>query len=89
MAKQYISKITVPVTVDGSVQNITFDIKDTEARELISALGDACYWIGVTTTALTDGATTNPITVSGESVTAKVGGMAQYSGEEFVFNGTA
>ena len=86
---KYISKITVPVTVEGTVQNVTFEIKDAEARELISSLGDACYWIGVTTTALTDGDTTNPITVGGESVTAKVGGMAQYSSEEFVFNGTA
>ena len=66
--KRYASKLTVPVTVEGVVQNVTFDIKDAEARELISALGDACYWIGVTTTALTDGSTTNPITVSGENV---------------------
>lgn len=67
----------------------TYDIKDAYARQLIEDLGDAVYWIGVTTTALTDGATTNPITVSGESVTADIGGMAQYSGEEFVWNGSA
>lgn len=85
----YISKITVPVTVDGVVQNTTFEVKDAEARELIESLGDACYWIGVTTTELTDGSTTNPISVGGEDVTAKVGGMAQYSGEEFIWNGTA
>lgn len=86
---QYVSQITVPVTSGGTTTNVTLTVKDTEARELISALGDAVYWIGVTTTALTDGLTTNPITVNGESVTAKTGGMAQYSGEEFVFNGTA
>lgn len=85
----YISKITVPVTVDGVVQNTTFEIKDAEARQLIENLGDACYWIGVTTTELTDGSTTNPISVGGEDVTAKVGGMAQYSGEEFIWNGSA
>ena len=67
----------------------TYDIKDAYARQAIEDLGDALYWIGVTTTELTDGATTNPITVGGESIEAKVGGMAQYSGEEFVWNGTA
>lgn len=80
----YTNKI-YKVNIDGT----DYDIIDQGARDLIDALGDAVYWIGVTTTALTDGATTNPITVGGESITAKVGGMAQYSGEEFVYNGTA
>lgn len=84
-----ISKITVPVLVEGSLVNTTFDIKDAGARQLINDLGNAVYWIGVTTNALTDGDTTNPITVNSESVTVKVGGMAQYSGEEFVWNGSA
>ena len=56
---------------------------------MIEDLGHALYWIGVTTTALTDGDTTNPITVNSESVTAKLGGMASYSGSEFVWNGSA
>ncbi len=73
------------ILADGTV----LEIVDSGARELISALGDAVYWMGVTTTTLTDGANTNPITINGESVSAKTGGMAQYSGEEFVFNGTA
>lgn len=77
-----IKQITLP---DGN----TYDIVDAGARQLIEDLGDALYWIGVTTTELTDGSTTNPITVLGESVTAEVGGMAQYSGEEFVWNGSA
>lgn len=84
-----ISKISVPVDVDGSIVVTTFDIKDAVAREAIEALGDAVYWIGVTTTTLTDGGTTNPIQVGGVSTTAKVGGMAQYSGEEFIWNGSA
>lgn len=67
----------------------TYDIKDAYARQMFEDLGDALYWMGVTTTELTDGATTNPITISGDSVTAEVGGMTQYSGEEFVWNGTA
>lgn len=83
------SKITVPINVGGTLQNVTYDLKDAVARERISELGKALYWIGVTTTALTDGATTNPITVGGESVTAKAGGVAQYDTEEFAFDGTA
>ena len=85
----YLSKLTLPVDVNGTVQNVEFTIKDAEARELIEALGHAVYWMGVTTTALTDGDTTNPITVNGESVTARLGGMASYDGSEFVWNGTA
>lgn len=77
----FISQITIG--------EATYDLKDTGARQLIEALGDAVYWIGVTTTALEDGDTTNPITVNSESVTATIGGMAQYNGEEFVWNGSA
>ena len=47
------------------------------------------YWMGVTTTFLTDGSTVNPIVINGESKLAKDGGMAQYDGEEFVWNGSA
>lgn len=80
-----IDHLTIPINgVDT-----TLEIEDAYARQLISDLGDAVYWIGVTTTALTDGDTTNPITVNSESVTARTGGMAQYSGEEFVWNGSA
>lgn len=85
----YMSKITLPVKVNGVIQEIEYTVKDAEARELIADLGHAVYWIGVTTTELTDGSTTNPITINGESVTAKIGGMASYEGAEFVWNGTA
>lgn len=89
MPAVYLSKLTLPVNVDGTVTNVEYTIKDAEARQLIEDIGHAIYWIGVTTDALTDGATTNPITVNGESVTAKLGGMASYSGSEFVWNGSA
>ena len=85
----FLSKLTLPVNVGGTVQQVEYDLKDAGARELIEQIGHALYWIGVTTDALTDGATTNPITVGGESVTAKLGGMASYSGSEFVWNGSA
>ena len=85
----YLSKLTLPVNVSGTVSNVEYTIKDAEARQMIEDLGHALYWIGVTTTALTDGDTTNPITVGGESVTARLGGMASYGGSEFVWNGSA
>ena len=86
-----ISHITVPVVdgTTGEVTSVTFDIKDATARQAISQLGNALKWLGVTTTELTDGDTTNPITIGGESVTASTGDMVQYDTEEFVFNGTA
>lgn len=89
MANATISQITVPIDVSGTITNVTYDIKDAAAREAISNLGDYLYWIGVTTTALTDGDTTNPITVGGDSVTAKKGGVAQYDGMEFAWSGAA
>lgn len=75
-----ISKITLP---SGN----TYDIKDAAAREAIAALEGGSYFLGVTTTALTDQATTNPITVDGASVTAKNGNIVIYGNKEFVFNG--
>lgn len=89
MPAVYLSKLTLPVNVGGTVTNVEYTIKDTEARQMIEDLGHALYWIGVTTDALTDGATTNPITVNGESVTANLGGLASYNGSEFVWNGSA
>ena len=89
MPVTYASKLTLPVLVEGEIQMIEYTFKDAEARQMIEDLGHALYWIGVTTTALTDGDTTNPIMVNNESVTANLGGMASYGGSEFVWNGTA
>ena len=89
MPNQVISSLTVPVNVGGTITNTTFDLKDAYARERLSELGSALYWMGVTTTELSDGATTNPITINGESVTAEVGGMAQYDGIEYAWDGSA
>lgn len=77
----FLAEITLP---SGSV----YKFKDEEARELISQLLNFNTWLGVTTTSLTDGATTNPITINGESVTATNGDVATYETEEFIFNGT-
>lgn len=68
------------------VNNTTYDIKDAVARESISG---AIVLRGTTTTALTDGATTNPITIDGDSYTAKSNDAVFYGNKEFVFAGNA
>lgn len=67
--------------IDGT----TYDIKDTTARATMSG---AILILGATTTALVDEATTNPITVNGESVTAVGNDAVFYNSKEFVFDGT-
>lgn len=86
-----LSKLTLPIW-DAQQETYVpteFDLKDAAAREMIEDLGNALYWMGVTTTELSEGATTNPITIGGESKTAEIGGMAQYDGNEYVWNGSA
>lgn len=89
MPATYLSKLTLPTNVSGTVTNVEYTLKDAEARQMIEDLGHALYWVGITTTELTDGATTNPITVNSESVEVRVGGVASYDGLEFVYNGSA
>lgn len=80
-----ISKIT---GLNGS----TYNFKDAAAREDIEeikhAMSGGVRFIGETTTVLTDGATTNPITINGESVTATSGNLVAYEEDEFLFDGT-
>lgn len=88
MPNAIVKQITVPVEVSGVIQNVTYDIADAEARQRISELDKVLYWVGVTTDALTDGATTNPITVGDQSVTVQAGAVAQYDTKEYAFDGT-
>lgn len=84
-----LTQLELTVEVEGVQQLVTFDLQDAGARELIAALGNAVKWLGVTTTELVDNVTTSPdIVVGGETKTATAGGMAQYDGEEFVYDGT-
>ena len=66
----------------------TYNIKDANARERIEALESFTTYLGVTTTALTDGATTNPVTINDKSVTAQAGNIVLYGNKEFIFDGT-
>ena len=74
----YISKIKLP---SGSVYNI----KDEVAR---STLAGAIKVKVTTTTALTDEATTNPITINSQSYTAIANDAVFYNKKEYVFDGT-
>ena len=77
-----ISKITLP-------SGTTYDLKDQGARDLIDEMSGYTDFLGVTTTTLTDGATTNPIKINNVDITAKKGNIATYGSAEFIFNGTA
>lgn len=79
--KKYISQLVVG--------GVTYDIKDLEARALAAG---GIHYIGVTTTALTDGATTSPIVIDKANVTPKKGDLVLYAetgGEhtEYLWNG--
>lgn len=63
----------------------TYDLKDSVAR---ATMAGAIVILGSTSTELTDGATTNPITIGGESVTAVANNAVFYGNKEFVFDGT-
>lgn len=73
-----ISKITLP-------SGTTYDIKDTVARQ---TAGGGLQFRGITTTAITDGATTTTYTISGEtdSRTAANGDMVVNGNKEFIFS---
>ena len=73
-----ISKITLP-------SGTTYDIKDTVAREMAS--GVIHLLEGINETPLSDGATTNPITIDGESYTAVKGDATFWENKEFVYDG--
>ena len=52
-------------------------------------LSAAMKFIGTTTTEITDGATTNPITIDSASITATNGNVVIYGAKEFIWNGSA
>ena len=85
MPNPVLSQITLP-------SGTTYDIKDAQARSDIEdiwrSISGGLTFLGETTTPLTDGATTNPITINGDSVTATAGSIVVYELKEFLFDGT-
>ena len=83
-----------PLISQLKVNGTTYDIKDADSRERLDAIEAAIaggvVYVGATTTALTDGATTNPIAITGKegSYTAEAGDLVSYGNKEFLFDGT-
>lgn len=81
----YISKVNL------AGDNKTYYIKDQWARDQIATIGEYKHYLGVTTTALVDNVTTNPVvSIGGTDVTADVGSIVsiRQSGKpdkEFVY----
>ena len=73
--KKYFTHLTL---LDGS----KVYVKDEVAREAIQG---GTHFRGVTSTVLTDGASTNPITIGEQSYTAVNGDIVAYSNKEFIF----
>lgn len=83
-----ISKITLP-------SGTTYNFKDAQARSDIAELQGlttgAMHYLGITTTALTDGSTTATISIDNVPKTmssADAGGVVIYGEKEYVWNGT-
>lgn len=53
------------------------------------AVASALKFQGVTTTAISDGSTTNPVTINGQPYTAKKGDVVLYDGKEYLWTGSA
>lgn len=84
-----------PLISQLKVNGTLYDIKDADSRERLDAIEAAIaggvVYVGATTTALTDGATTNPITITGKEnpYTAEAGDLVSNGNKEFLFDGTA
>ena len=80
--KKYLSKI-----VKGTD---TLWLKDAQAwadiAEIRELIAGGTHWIDATTTAISDGSTTNPIMVDGESYTAQAGDIVSYGNMEYIFS---
>lgn len=66
----------------------TLDSKVDDLIEGIGSLSNIMNFVGVTTSALTDGATTKPVVVGGSNHTQEIGDVVIYNATEFVWNGT-
>ena len=80
-----LSKIKLP-------SGTSYNLKDATARADIetikSSLSGGMHYIGVTTTALSDESSINPIVIDGKNVTVKSGDLAIYGKKEFIYSDT-
>lgn len=59
-----------------------------ELKSIKQTIVNPMHFLGTTTTAISDGSTTNPITIGGVSVTAVSGDIVLYQGKEFIWSGS-
>ena len=83
MANPIIYTVTMP---SGN----TYDLVDQGARDLIKELMNFREWLGVTTSEIDEGSSTNPILINGESVTAEAGDVVSRDSDhkDFIFSST-
>lgn len=79
---------TIYISGSGSAEIRTTDVAVCPFKNGGKGGEKPLNYLGVTTTALSDGATTNPIMIDGESVTAKKDDYVTYNSKDFIFNGT-
>ena len=92
--KNYVDSIsagTLTIQVGGNTKASVPSTKTATVNITAADLGltNAMHFLGTTTTVLTDGSKTNPITISSASVTAVSGDVVLYGSQEYVFNGSA
>lgn len=68
---------------------ITLALAKAYTNSSVAALEQVVRYIGVTTTAISDGSTTNPITINGQSLTAVAGDTVFYNGTSYAWDGNA
>ena len=79
------SAITAANNTGWSVVQKTACTVGSELKYLKQNIVNPMHFLGTTTTAISDGSTTNPITIGGQSVTAVSGDVVLYDGKEFVW----
>ena len=94
MANSIISSITVPNAAGTAYA--TYDLKDAWSRdkitnEILPVLEGGMHYVGVTTSAVTHGATVNPVAIVGKQdpVTVTSGDIVTKGNAEFVWDGSA
>lgn len=94
MPNPVVSNVTVPNSAGTAYT--TYDLKDAWARDKITndilpVLEGGMHYVGVTTSNISDGATTNPVTIVGKTdpVTAVSGDIVTKDSKEFVWDGAA
>ena len=93
LAKNYVDSIsagTLTIQVGGNTKASVPSTKTATVNITAADLGltNAMHFLGTTTTVLTDGSKTNPITISSASVTAVSGDVVLYGSQEYIFNGS-